>query len=186
LLGKQLEEVYPLARHVTLVKGLPRDGLPRQLHGTDAKTFLETWRDWWPFLRPRVLQLRNASGYEAEVARCPYLARLDGLICEGAVLPGHYSHRRKECQWRPVSAELLRELAANANLPRLTALKVEPIRTTADELLAFAETPFASRLEELDLWVEVAPNSYETLWAVADTAQHEIHRFVAAHLTAPA
>lgn len=179
-LGQQVEQAHPMARHVTLSKARPLDGVPRRFFSTDAKGFLETWPAWWPFLRPRILQLRDTSGYERDVARCPYLSRIESLVCEGVVLSG-CSTWRDELQWRPVSAGLLQELSVNPDLSRLTALKVEPISAIPEELLAFAETPFASRLEELDLWIEVAPHRYESIRVVTGTVRHEIQQFVGEH-----
>ncbi len=182
LLGRQIERDHPLAHSVTRAKGRGVDGLPSRFAQADAAGFLETWSRWWPFVCPRVLRLHAVTGHEVEVARCAYLARLDSLVCEGAVLSG-FSHRREDLQWRPVAGTLLRELAANAGLHRLTGLKIEPLGASADELLAFAESPFSGRLEELDFWVWLADGSYDILRASKGFVKHEIQRFVAQHRT---
>jgi hypothetical protein len=93
-----------------------------------------------------------------------------------------FSHRREDIEeWKPASGLLLRELAANPALRRLTALKVEPIKATAGELLGFADTPLACQLEELILWVEFGWNSHEELRASAGFVKDEIRWFVAEH-----
>jgi uncharacterized protein (TIGR02996 family) len=178
LIRRRLESEYPLAIHVTRQSGRPLDGLPTRHFTVSAEQFLESWPRWWPFLSPISLQLRDAAGFEVEVARCQYLSRVESLCCEGVVESGS-SHRREDLEWRPVEGLLLRELADNQELRRLTALKIEPIRVTAEELLVFADTPLAGRLNELDLWVECTNGTYASLRNAPGFVQLEIHSFVA-------
>ena len=179
-LGQQIETAYPMACHVTRPKGRGTDGLPSRLHQLDAAVFLDGWPAWWPFVCPRVLRLHDAAGYETAVARCGYLPRLDALACEGTVLSGS-SHRREELEWRPVASVLLHALAANTGLHKLTALKVEPLAVSADELRAFAGSSLAGRLEELDLWIQFIDGSHERLRASRGWVMHEITGFIAEH-----
>jgi uncharacterized protein (TIGR02996 family) len=181
LLGQRLEKANPTAFCVTRARGRNPDGLPKPFQDIDAKAFLDSWPDWWPFVRPRVLRLRRVPGHEEAVARCPYLSRIHSLWCDGIALMGFSQQRDDVEEWKPVSGILLRELDANAELHRLTVLRVEPITPTREELLTFAETALAGRLEELHLWVEFGWNSHEELRASTGFIQHEIHRFLAEH-----
>jgi uncharacterized protein (TIGR02996 family) len=158
--------------------GLGNDGIPSVWLTVNAGEFLKNWRHWWPFIRPKCLNLIAVSGRESEVGNCEYLLRVVALECEGTVTSSR-GHEREEVEWQAVSGQLLHAFATSTKLERLTALKVEPIEATASELLSFCESHLAARLEDLKLWVQFPDGSREDLRAHAGYVKEHVTEFVA-------
>jgi uncharacterized protein (TIGR02996 family) len=156
-------------------------GIPSRYQSLRADLFLRSWPHWWPFFHPRALRLHDVFGHEIPVAGCEYLGRVEALACEGQASGMYPDGERDEVDWLAVSGLLLRGLVANSGVPRLTALKVEPIQVTAIELESLAESRLAEQLEELHLWVQFADGSREDLRTVAGFARDAIARFLTAH-----
>jgi uncharacterized protein (TIGR02996 family) len=185
LLGCKIMAAYPQAFETAGSRlDLHNYGLPSQSCAITAKEFLKVWPHWWPFFRPRLLTLLDMPGSEIAVVNCEYLSRVEILECEGHSNGISFDYQmREEVNWEPVDGGFLRELAANPTLGRLTGLKVEPIRPTADDLMALAESPLALRLDDCHLRVQFADGSYQDLRSSGSVLRQEIVRFVAEHGT---
>jgi uncharacterized protein (TIGR02996 family) len=180
-LGRELMSAHRSAAEL-IDRTNPPDGIPREQHIEDASRFLSEWREWWPFVWPRSLTLREVSGFEGAVASCPYLRRLVALECEGLAVAGE-GHRREDVEWEPVGGDLLLQLPLRDDrwhdIGKLAALRVTPIRATPAQLLTFADSPLAGQLEELRLWVQFPDGSREDLRGEKRFVSHHIRDFVA-------
>lgn len=116
--------------------------------------FLRLSNDWGPGFPVRRLHLWDTTGLAAAATGSPFLARLiylkvgrkwrgtDETLEPAVALPG----------------ELLRGLA-EAAVPRLDELDVEPLRASAADLTEFAASNLAGRLTRLHLGIELGDGS---------------------------
>lgn len=179
LLGREIVKAYPEAVSVIAARH-PPDGIPWEDRAIEAAEFVNGWQGSWPFVRPRRLTLLNLCGHETRLRNCDYLARVVSLRCEGHVING-WGTRREDAEWQPVAGVLLAELACNPHLHKLTTLSVERIQATTSELLVFAESPLAQRLNKLHLWVQFPDGSREDLRTAGASSKERIRDFAARH-----
>jgi uncharacterized protein (TIGR02996 family) len=168
------------------VNSFDKRGILERGWSVRADVFVRNSPRWWPVVPCRSLQVYEASGYEPSIGRADYMARVEVLQCVGRYLSHRWDEQgRERSVFSPVSAELLSSLASHPDTRRLTALWAWPLHATADDLLRFAGSPLAGRLEALRLTVRMTDGMEEELEVTpgrgSDTLRAEVGAFVAAN-----